>query len=101
MRPITVLLIVYPCDVPSAQIQGEQVAPNGACETVSKKISGQMGGSGRSLSGFHEAKTLHLQVFRSALGRTRTCDLLIRRETFNLTMGPVTTRTCPFYGLPR
>ena len=50
-----------------------------ACEAASKKISGQMGGSGRTLSEFYEAKTRHLQVFRSALGRTRTCDLLIRR----------------------
>jgi hypothetical protein len=38
MTPIAALLNVYPCDVPSARIQGEQVAPNGACETVSKMI---------------------------------------------------------------
>src|SRR5918997_5395238 len=52
-----------------------------ACEPTSQKISGQMGGSGRSPSGFREAKTLYLQVFRSALGRTRTCCLLIRSQT--------------------
>jgi hypothetical protein len=39
-------------------------------------------------------------AFGSALGRTRTCDLLIRRGTFNLTIDPVTARTRPFYGLP-
>src|SRR5215203_401606 len=37
-----------------------------------------MGSSGRSPSGFHRVKTRYLQVIRSALGRTRTCDLLIR-----------------------
>jgi hypothetical protein len=51
-----------------------------ACETVWKKISGQMGGSGRPPSEFYEAKTLHLQVICSALGRTRTCGLLIRSQ---------------------
>ena len=73
---------VYPCYVPSVPIQGDLIAPNGTCETVSKKLSGQMGGSVRSTSDFHEAKTLHLQVFRSALGRTRTCGLLIRSKPF-------------------
>ena len=79
MSPCAAPMNSYPRDVPSVRIRGDPSAPNGACETVSKKISGQMGGSGRSASGFHGAKTPHLQVFRSALGRTRTCDLLIRR----------------------
>jgi hypothetical protein len=81
MGPIAAPPNVYPCDVPSVRIQVEQVAPNGACETVSKKISGQMGGSGRSPNESHETKTRHLQVIRSALGRTRTCGLLIRSQT--------------------
>jgi hypothetical protein len=82
MGPIAAQLNVYPCNVPSVRIPGDPIAPNGACETVSKKISGQMGGSGRSPSEFHEAKTPYLQVFCSALGRTRTCGLLIRSEPF-------------------
>ena len=80
MGPIAAQPNVYPCDVPSVRTREDPIAPNGACETVSKKISGQMGGSGRSPRDFYGAKTLHLQVFRSALGRTRTCDLLIRSQ---------------------
>ena len=80
MGPIAAQPNVYPCDGPSVRTQGDQVAPDGACETVSKKSSGQMGGSRRSPRAFHETKTPHLQVFRSALGRTRTCGLLIRSQ---------------------
>jgi len=93
MGPIAALPNVYPCDVPSVRIRGDPIAPDGACERVSKKISGQMGGSGRSPSGFHESKTLYLQVFRSALGRTRTCGLLIRSEAFRASAG---SRRIPF-----
>jgi hypothetical protein len=81
MSPSAAPTNVYPCEVPSVWIQGDPIAPNGVCERVSKKISGQMGGSGRPPSEFHGAKTLHLQVFCSALGRTRTCGLLIRSQT--------------------
>ena len=47
-------------------------------EAVSEEISGQTGGKGRTLRHIERAKTARLQVIRSALGRTRTCDLLIR-----------------------
>src|SRR5215208_1431154 len=93
MRPMAALMNAYPCDVPSVRIQGDPIAPNGACETVSKKISGQMGGSGRSPREFHDAKTQHLQVICSALGRTRTCGLLIRSEAFRAS---VESRLVPF-----
>jgi hypothetical protein len=77
MSPSGAPMNVYPCDDPSVRIQEDPIAPNGACETVPKTISGQTGGTGRSLNEFHKSKTLHLQVFRGALGRTRTCGLLI------------------------
>ena len=93
MGPIAAQPNVYPCDVPSVWIQGEQVAPKGAWRTISKKISGQMGGSDRSPRGLHEAKTRHLQVIRSALGRTRTCGLLIRSKAFRAS---VKSRLVPF-----
>jgi hypothetical protein len=70
-----------------------------ACETVSKEISGQMGGSGRSPREFREAKTPHLQVFRSALGRTRTCGLLIRSEPFRASLESRLVPFGPVYAL--
>jgi hypothetical protein len=82
MSPSAAPTNVYPGEVPNVRIRGDQIAPNGACERVSKKISGQMGGLGRTPSGFHGGKTPHLQVFCSALGRTRTCGLLIRSKAF-------------------
>ena len=82
MSPSAAPMNFYPGEVPNVRIRGDQIASNGACERVSKKISGQMGGSGRSPGVFHEAKTPYLQVIRSALGRTRTCGLLIRSEAF-------------------
>jgi hypothetical protein len=93
MNPCAAPKNAYPRDVPSVRIRGDPIAPNGVCETVSKKISGQMGGSGQSPRGFREAKTLHLQVFRSALGRTRTCGLLIRSEPFRAS---IESRLVPF-----
>ena len=51
------------------------------CEAVWKKISGQTEGTGRPSRRFESAKTLDLQEFCSALGRTRTCGLLIRSQT--------------------
>src|SRR5215216_7887357 len=51
------------------------------CEAVWKKISGQTDGTDQPSRRFEEVKTLYLQVFCSALGRTRTCGLLIRSQT--------------------
>src|SRR5215218_928541 len=50
------------------------------CEAVWKKISGQTDGTDQPSRRFEEVKTLYLQVFCSALGRTRTCGLLIRSQ---------------------
>jgi hypothetical protein len=62
-------------------------APTGPlCEAVSIKKSGQADGTGW-LSGRFEGETLHLQVFCSALGRTRTCGLLIRSQPRPSAMG--------------
>src|SRR5215210_9126719 len=59
---------------------GEIRSPRMAAhETASKKISGQTGGSGRHSGEIEEAKTCICRYFSSALGRTRTCDPLIRR----------------------
>src|SRR5215218_1887045 len=57
------------------------------CEAVSKKISGQTDGKGQPPRRFEGAKTLHLQVFPSALGRTRTCGLLIRSQPWPISVG--------------
>ena len=84
---------VYPCEAPSVRIKADPIAPHAASERVWKKISGQMGGSDRFPSRFHGAKTRHLQAFRSALGRTRTCGLLIRSKAF---LPSVKSRLVPF-----
>jgi hypothetical protein len=34
MSPSAAPMNVYPCEVPSVQIQGDPIAPNGACERV-------------------------------------------------------------------
>ncbi len=49
-------------------------------KAVAKKISGQIGGMHLALPRYIGAKKQYLQVFCSALGRTRTCGLLIRSE---------------------
>ena len=69
---------------------------------------------GRPPNGFHRAKTQHLQVNCSALGRTRTCGLLIRSKAFRASVksrrvpsrrillrgGAISSRRIPAYTHP-
>ena len=70
--------VMYPDWIRTGTSRSHVQAP---CEAVWKKISGQTDGTGRPSRRFEGAKTLHLQVFCSALGRTRICDRLIRSQT--------------------
>jgi hypothetical protein len=78
MGPISAPMDVYPCDVSSVRIRGDPIPPDGACETVSKKISGSNSLISRHNSSEKEEQFRFCRTFTSALGRTRTCGLLIR-----------------------
>ena len=80
MGPISAPMDVYPCDVSSVRIRGDPITSSGARETVSKKMSGANGLISRHNPSEKEEKSRVCRTFRSALGRTRTCDLLIRSQ---------------------
>jgi hypothetical protein len=78
MRPIAALPNVYPCDDPSVRIRGDPISLNGDLRGRFEKDKWSNGWFGPTSSEIGEAKMLYLQVFCGALGRTRTCGLLIR-----------------------
>jgi hypothetical protein len=81
MGPISAPMNVYPCDVSSVRIRGDPITSSGACETVSEKLSGSNNLISRHNSSEKEEKSRFCRTFTSALGRTRTCGLLIRSQT--------------------
>ena len=93
MGPISAPMNVYPCDVSSVRIRGDPITSSGACETVSKKLSGSNSLISRHNSSEKEEKSRFCRTFTSALGRTRTCGLLIRSKAFRAS---VKSRRVPF-----
>jgi hypothetical protein len=89
MRPMEALPNAYSCDVPSVRIQGDPGTPNGGMRGGFEKDKWSSGWFGPTPSGFRGAKTPYLQVIRSALGRTRTCGLLIRSQLVYVHLVPV------------
>jgi hypothetical protein len=93
MGPISAPMNVYPCDVSSVRIRGDPITSSGACETVSEKLSGSNNLISRHNSSEKEEKSRFCRTFTNALGRTRTCGLLIRSKAFRAS---VKSRLVPF-----